>query len=442
MCLVDTPGLGSVFSGNTASTQAFIPHIDAALVVTGSDPPLSGEELSLVESVAKHVSHLIVVLNKADKATEAERASAIAFTQRLLQKRLQRPSELVFEVSATDRLEKRGPERDWKRLVQTLEHLVQDSGRELIQAAGERGIQRLSEQLSAIVSEDRDALLRPIEESEQRIAAMKQTLAEAERSMRDLGYLLMGEQHRLSDFFLDRRKAFLATVLPKAVAEFEKFVRSSPRILGSAYRRHVMHEAQRIARRDVVPWLQTEQEEGEKQYHTVARRFAQMGNDFLTKLMEAGIPELGRMLHALDPETGFRVRSEFRFREFIEIAQPSSPLRRLADVCLELFGLRRIIDKDARWFLDWLFEVNSSRVQNDVLNRIEESRNRLEAEIRQLLREVSRVAEQALTRARKAREEGAPAVQAALLRLDGLENDIDEIRQGKIRGNSAASHDV
>ena len=151
MCLVDTPGLGSVFSGNTATTQAFIPHIDAALVVTGSDPPLAGEELALVESVAKHVSHLIVVLNKADKATEAERASAIAFTQRLLQKRLQRPSELVFEVSATERLENRGPERDWGKLVHTLEHLVQDSGRELIQAAGERGIQRLSEELLAIV---------------------------------------------------------------------------------------------------------------------------------------------------------------------------------------------------------------------------------------------------------------------------------------------------
>jgi ribosome biogenesis GTPase A len=33
MCLVDTPGLGSVFSGNTTATQDFIPHIDAALVV-------------------------------------------------------------------------------------------------------------------------------------------------------------------------------------------------------------------------------------------------------------------------------------------------------------------------------------------------------------------------------------------------------------------------
>jgi ribosome biogenesis GTPase A len=428
MCLVDTPGLGSVFSGNSATTQAFIPHIDAALVVTGFDPPLAGEELALVESVAKHVSHLIVVLNKADKAMEAERAAAIAFTRRLLEKRLQRPSELVFEVSATEQLEKRGQERDWGKLVHTLEHLVQESGRELIQAAGERGIQRLSEELLAIVCEDRDALQRPIEESEQRIAKMKLTISEADRSMRELGYLLMGEQHRLSDFFLDRRKAFLASVLPKATEEFEKFLRTAPRTLGSVHRRCVMHEAQSIAHRDVVPWLQTEQEEGEKQYRAVARRFAQMGNDFLTKLADAGVPELGRLLHALDPESGFRVRSEFRFREFIEIAQPSSPLRRLGDVCLGLVGLRRYIDNDARWFLDWLFEVNSSRVQNDVLNRIEESRNLLEAEIRKLLHEVSRIAQQAMARARKAQEEGEPAVEAALRRLDGWEQEISAIQ--------------
>lgn len=68
MCLVDTPGLGSVFTGNTAATQAFIPHIDAALVVVGADPPLAGEELALVEAVGRQVQNLILVLNKADRA--------------------------------------------------------------------------------------------------------------------------------------------------------------------------------------------------------------------------------------------------------------------------------------------------------------------------------------------------------------------------------------
>jgi len=284
--------------------------------------------------------------------------------------------------------------------------------------------------LVAIVCEDRDALLRPIEESELRIARIKQTIAEAERSMRDLGYLLMGEQHRLSDFFLDRRKKFLAEVVPKATVEFESFIRSAPRSLGSVHRRYVMREAQEIARRDVVPWLQPESEEGEKQYRAVAKRFTQMGNEFLTKLAEAGIPELARLLHALDQDEGFRVRSEFRFRDFIQMAQPSSPVRRFGDICLGLLGLRSYIDMDARRFLDWLFEVNSSRVQNDILNRIEESRNRLEGDIRRLLHEVSRIAEQALARAKRVRDEGAPAIDTALGRLDGLEQEIREMYDG------------
>ena len=76
MCFVDTPGLGSVFTGNTATTQAFIPHIDAALVVVGADPPIAGEELSLVEAVGKQVQDLILVINKSDRTSDPERAAA------------------------------------------------------------------------------------------------------------------------------------------------------------------------------------------------------------------------------------------------------------------------------------------------------------------------------------------------------------------------------
>jgi hypothetical protein len=52
VCLVDTPGLGSVFLGNTEETRAFVPHVDAALVVLGVDPPIGADELVLVEEVA------------------------------------------------------------------------------------------------------------------------------------------------------------------------------------------------------------------------------------------------------------------------------------------------------------------------------------------------------------------------------------------------------
>ena len=68
--------------------------------------------------------------------------------------------------------------------------------------------------------------------------------------------------------------------------------------------------------------------------------------------------------------------------------------------------------------------INSTRVQSDILNRVQESRARLETEIRKLLHEVSRIAEQALARAKRVREDGAPAVEAELRQLDSLEREV------------------
>ncbi|MFZ0293267.1 MAG: dynamin family protein [Candidatus Sulfotelmatobacter sp.] len=430
MCFVDTPGLGSVFTGNTAATQAFIPHIDAALVVIGADPPLAGEELVLVEAVARHVQDLIITVNKADRTTDAERAEAVAFARHQLEKRLPQHSVgPLFEVSAAEQIEHRGTGRDWEKLVASLNHLIEGSGRRLIQAACERGLQRISEQLLVMISEERETLQRPIEESETRIAAMKQTISDAERSMRELGYLFIAEQQHISDMFVDRHKTFLARVQPQAHEEFDVSLQSISGWLGPSYRRRTFHEAQEVARHHVMPWLKPEQEKSENEYRRVALRFVEMANDYLKKLANAGIPELARMPHVLDPERGFRVRSEFTFYEFGDVAQPASPVRWLADLILGMVGARWIFRNEAHEFLTRLLETNSTRVQSDVLNRIQESRGKLEAEIRRLLHEVSRIAEQALLRARKLKEDGEPAVRAELNRLDGLEQEVTALRE-------------
>ncbi|MGD0696439.1 MAG: dynamin family protein [Terriglobia bacterium] len=424
MCLVDTPGLGSVFTGNTAATQAFVPHIDAALVVVGADPPLAGEELALVESIGRQVPNLIVVLNKADRTTESEKTAAREFTRQVLEKRLQRSVGQILEVSAVERLEKRGPTRDWEKLIGALERLGESSGRQLVLAACARGLGRIGEQLLVIIGEERQALQRPIEESERRIAAMKETIAQAEGSMRDLGFLLTAEQCRLSDIFVGRHKAFLARALPEARHEFQETLRSTPPGIGPSYRRNLLRAAQEIARRRVLPWLRAEQMEAEKEYRHASLRFTHMGNEFLRRLADAGLPELSRLPHALDPEAGFRYRSEFTFRNLIEVAQPASPLRWLADLAIGLVGARRWIGSDACDFLIRLLEINSTRVQSDILNRVQESRSRLEVEIRKLLHEIRHTAQQALSHARDVLAEGAPALQATLGRLDVLEQEI------------------
>ena len=90
----------------------------------------------------------------ADRTTDTERAAAVAFARRQLEKRLQHPVQPFFEVSAAEQLEHRGTGRDWGKLVEALRLLVEGSGRRLIQAACERGLERISEQLLVIITEE------------------------------------------------------------------------------------------------------------------------------------------------------------------------------------------------------------------------------------------------------------------------------------------------
>jgi hypothetical protein len=55
---------------------------------------------------------------------------------------------------------------------------------------------------------------------------------------------------------------------------------------------------------------------------------------------------------------------------------------------------------------------------------MQDSRGRLETEVRKVLHEVSRIAKEALVRAHKLKEEGQPAAEAKLGRLDHLEKEV------------------
>ncbi len=427
MCLVDTPGLGSVFEANAATTRAFVPHIDAAIVVIGADPPIAGDELELVEAVGKHVHELLFVLNKADRVNSRELATAKAFARGVLERRLNRLAPVIYETSAIEQIENRGSGRDWGELVGALRELVEKSGSDLVRQSAERAASRIAEQLLRIISEERQALRRPVEESRRRIEQLRQTRVQAEMSMRELSYLFTAEQHHMSDMFGDRRREFLAKVRPEAQQELDRTFHQLSRSNGPRFRRELFHAAQEIAKERLLPWLDREQQDAERAYRGVAQRFVEFANDFLSKLAKTGVPELAELPHALDAEKGFRARSHFYFHQLERIAAPASPFRLIGDLALGAVGAYGRIHREAHEFLDQLLEWNSARVRSDVDNRVAESQHTLEVEIRILLLEVTAVAERALEHARKLQAEGAAAVNDTLARLDGLEAEVRSI---------------
>jgi GTP-binding protein EngB required for normal cell division len=425
MCLVDTPGLGSVFPGNTAATHAFVPHIDAAIVVIGADPPISAEELQLVETVARNVRDLFFVLNKADRTSDSERAAALEFAREILAKRLERAAPRIFEVSALERLEQRGAQRDWSELVRALSELVSGSGRSLVHEAAQRAIRRSANQLLAVIKEERDALDRPLEGSEARITALRKILRESENDARDLAVLLTAEQQRLSATFAERRARFLKEAQPRALQQLQDRLPSLSRIhSGPAHRRALNHLAQEIVYSELAPWLQGEAEFAETAFRQTTARFVELGNSFLNRLAATGMPDLESLPEELEQTRGLRVQSRFQFHVIERVAAPASPLLFVSDLVRAGLGWREGIVRDAMEFVGQLLEVNSSRVQSDVDERLRGSRRKLGAEITALLTEGSTIAARALAHARAAQAAGAPAVVKARARIDSAEREV------------------
>jgi GTPase Era involved in 16S rRNA processing len=424
MCLVDTPGIGSVFAGNTETTKDFIPQVDAAILVVGADPPISGEELALIEAVAANVDEILIVLNKIDRVSTDERQQASAFAARVVEARLKRPIGRIYEVSALNRLSNSGNPDDWNNLVEELSQLANKSGKAMTRSAAERGIRRFSASLQRSIDERVRALREPIANSEQRILKLRQTMDQAEQSLRDLGALFSAEQLRLSMTLLSRRKEFVAQVLPIARQEFKRETSTVTSLVGPAKRRELAALAQAIARRHVMPWMDTEEAQAEQLYGAVTQRFVNLVNGLLQRISEGQGTDISHLPRSLDEEHGFRMRSRFIFHDMITIAQPPSPLLYLLDSLMGILHIRRWFENDALNFLEHLLDTNASRVQGDVEQRVVESRLCLESEVRKLLREVSASAELALLRARELNAAGVSAVQCELERLRKLQEEL------------------
>ena len=101
---VDTPGVGSAITENTATTVGFLPEADAVVFVTSFDSPITEAELTFLKDVRREVGRIFVVLNKADLVTSPEeRADVEAFVSARLGEVGLAGTE-VFSISARDGL--------------------------------------------------------------------------------------------------------------------------------------------------------------------------------------------------------------------------------------------------------------------------------------------------------------------------------------------------
>jgi small GTP-binding protein len=195
--IIDTPGVGSVYSHNTEVAYDYLPQVDAAILVVSVDPPLSAAEQDFLHDIREYVHKLFFVLNKIDYVEAADRQEALDFTNRVLQENLAADRVTIFPVSAKLGLEGKSdghPELLAASLIPEFEShlrrfLYQEKGRVLLISCVNGTLKAITDSTLALRVE-RQASGIPLNELEVKIARFNLELQGLDRE-REVSLLLL-----------------------------------------------------------------------------------------------------------------------------------------------------------------------------------------------------------------------------------------------------------
>jgi GTP-binding protein EngB required for normal cell division len=163
--IADTPGVGSVFEHNTLSTTAYLPDLDAAVLVTSADPPISEGERAFLKDVLEHAVKLFVVLNKADYLSEDDLKRTVHFTERIVREAAPRWTGRVYPVSARPGM---GDPAGLEKFRVDLQQFLREERKGTVVASAVRSVRTALSDLRVELEVERSAAAMTIEELSRR----------------------------------------------------------------------------------------------------------------------------------------------------------------------------------------------------------------------------------------------------------------------------------
>ncbi|HEY8206595.1 MAG TPA: dynamin family protein [Myxococcaceae bacterium] len=417
LCLVDTPGVGSIYAWNTEVTRTFVPQVDAALVLLGADPPLSEMELELVEQFSRQTTTLLFALNKSDRMAPSEISEARDFTHRALATRLGRPDLRIFEVSATERL-LGGPTRDWAQLEAELSYLAQSSAQALVQRAQQRGVERFAAQLKHEVDVRLEALQKPLHEQDAKLEAAESEIAQAERSIPMLFLENAEDQLRMDGDLEKRRDAFLRAAVPRGRAELERAMASSP-VKGPALQTSGVPGARRIALTLLDVWSKELTRLIEQNFREVMERMIPYAHDFVRKASPSSMAAFKELRKAVDVSAGPPLPPA--------LAEPTFRPSKIPEAVLWTEAGAKLQVEELAGYLRRLVDTSTILMARQARERYRDKQRKLEGDLRRWMGDVALLATRALERSRDMHRAGSEAVRSETERLKVLLPELDAL---------------
>ncbi len=427
--IIDTPGVGSVYSHNTDVAYNYLPQVDAAIFVVTVDPPLSAAEQEFLKDIREYVHKLFFVLNKIDYVEAAERQEALDFTTQVLQENLAADRVMIFPVSAKWAMEGKTNEHpeylQTSRLPDFEDHLrqflYQEKGRVLLISCLNGALKTITDSTLGLKVE-RQASGLPLKELEEKIVRF------------DLELQGLGKEREMSLLLLDGRvkgvigdldadiEVFKRETTARLLREVEATFHQKSLIAGDL--RKEMENFLFAALRDVfITWRRQEIEKLSQKLGDSHQEFADRINAILERLTQLTARIFDFSLRGFAAEEAFPDLKHFWFRfkddpvglEILQMTVTSLLPRALT----KGFLLKKLLENVTE-----LVDKHCGRLRYDFHQRLQEIARNFRQNWISKIDDTTRSIREALERARAQKRTNA---QAVTLRAGELDQRLGEI---------------
>jgi GTP-binding protein EngB required for normal cell division len=400
--LIDTPGIGSTILHNTQVTYEFIPHIDAAILIVSTDPPVTQAEYEFLDHVTDYVDKIFFVLNKIDYLAPSELNETLAFTQKVLAEHVKGSPPDVYPVSSRLALQAKLAEDSATLEKSGFIKLEEHIDRFLMNEKGNVLLQSISKNAKRIISAEKfslgleaKAITTPIEELANKIDKFRRHLKQLQREREEYEYILKGE--------IGKAITFLESELRKFEEEEARSLRKLVRRAARALEEFDPNTMERTVRdtfvADFERWRSAEEATLAEKVDSVLGRFEDKANRHIDQILE-----LSANLFDVNVES-FRSTERLPMKTRFEYRLDDDPtFFRLSPKKLSPFLPRRIIE---HWTTNNLMKkieekvsMNCGRIRYDWVQRLDETyRNfkiTLNGKVQNLIDEINGVLERGM----------------------------------------------
>ncbi len=377
--LIDTPGIGSTHAHNTETTESYLKHVDAGIVVLSVDPPITEVEAQFLRRIKNDIPKLFFILNKTDITSPDELSEMTEFLQSELS-RLQMESPEIFPLSARQALQDKRASIEngltssgmdvFESRLRTF--LINEKRQVLVRSVALDALQMARTLRFGASIGMRAEELSSVELDSKRIA-LDQLLEQTQINVRELQVLL---RQRAADILArveQDLKTRVETHVPKVQQDLKLFQmqhrKETGHKFGALLEDFLMQEVESVFQK----WRVQEDDKIQAQLTELSSRFLTEANGILERLEESAGALFEIPIEHLSISCSLRVESHLRYRVERVFYSLDSLL-----LLLPGFLLRPAVSRRMQNNVPRLLDMNSGRIRYDYVERLQASMSQFE----------------------------------------------------------------